>query len=330
MDKILFGENKNFYKGNMHCHSTLSDGKYTPSELKELYKGAGYSFLCITDHEVLYDNSYLNDENFVAITSTEYAIKEFPEQSTLKNYKMKVCHLNVYAKEAKNVNNFHYSKVADHYSEDKTAEEMLRKYGDHERVYSKEAINSIIKQANENGFFVCYNHPRWSLENYNDYSGFEGLWGVEIFNTSCEVAGLYEYNINVFDDFLRDGKKVFASSGDDNHNTFEDSFGTFVMVNADSLSYENIISGLLGGNFYTSTGPEIFRISIKDNKATIKTSEAKQISMSSAGRYSKSCIAKDGESINEAVFELRDDLGYIRFDVVDKFGKRANSQSFEV
>jgi hypothetical protein len=37
--KILLDSSKNFYKGNMHCHSTLSDGDMTPSELKEAYKG---------------------------------------------------------------------------------------------------------------------------------------------------------------------------------------------------------------------------------------------------------------------------------------------------
>ena len=36
--KILLDKNKNYYKGNMHCHSNLSDGKLSPLELKERYK----------------------------------------------------------------------------------------------------------------------------------------------------------------------------------------------------------------------------------------------------------------------------------------------------
>ena len=37
MKKILLDSNKNFYKGNMHCHSNLSDGKLSPEELKEQF-----------------------------------------------------------------------------------------------------------------------------------------------------------------------------------------------------------------------------------------------------------------------------------------------------
>ena len=51
--------------------------------------------------------------------------------------------------------------------------------------YSVRSINELIRRANENGFFVTYNHPVWSLQNYEDYAGLEGLWGVEVWNTGC-------------------------------------------------------------------------------------------------------------------------------------------------
>ena len=114
--KILLDKNKKFYKGNMHCHSTLSDGTFTPEELKAMYKGKGYSFLAITDHEHVNNNSYLDDEDFLTITSAEYAIKEFPKESTLVNLNMKVCHLNIYAKKQDNDYSVCYNSVLDHFS----------------------------------------------------------------------------------------------------------------------------------------------------------------------------------------------------------------------
>ena len=39
-----------WYKGNLHCHSTESDGGLTPVELIDWYSKHGYSFLSITDH----------------------------------------------------------------------------------------------------------------------------------------------------------------------------------------------------------------------------------------------------------------------------------------
>ena len=333
MRKYLLDPTKKFYKGNMHCHSNLSDGHYTPEELKKLYKEQGYSFLAITDHEFVVAHPELNDENFVAITATEYAIKQFPEQSTLKNFNMKVCHLNFYAKEQSNDYCVDYNSVYDHYS-GKSGVTGLNKPegGDVPRVYGAEGINNLIKNAKEHGYFVCYNHPRWSLENYGDYKDYEGLWGVEVYNHSCGVGGLYDYDINVVDDMLRDGKRVFVSCGDDNHNArvderMLDSFGAFVMVNIDELSYSSIIDGLLSGKFYASMGPVIDELYVEDGKVYIKCSDAKRISYSTRGRRTKAVNAMDGY-VNEAVFEIKDTDEYFRIDVMDEQGRRANTQAY--
>ena len=83
-----------FFKANLHGHSTFSDGHLTPEELKNVYQKKGYSIFAFTDHEHLIDHSDLTDDRFLALTACEFAIKEFPEQSTLKNYRMRVAHLN--------------------------------------------------------------------------------------------------------------------------------------------------------------------------------------------------------------------------------------------
>ena len=41
---------KIWYKGNLHTHTTNSDGAYTPEETIALYKSKGYDFLALTDH----------------------------------------------------------------------------------------------------------------------------------------------------------------------------------------------------------------------------------------------------------------------------------------
>ena len=45
--KVFISKDKKQFKGNMHCHSTISDGRLTPEELKEAYKAAGYQVLAI-------------------------------------------------------------------------------------------------------------------------------------------------------------------------------------------------------------------------------------------------------------------------------------------
>ena len=41
----FFPEHANWYKGNLHSHTTNSDGAWTPDEAAENYKANGYAFL---------------------------------------------------------------------------------------------------------------------------------------------------------------------------------------------------------------------------------------------------------------------------------------------
>lgn len=46
----FFQKGKPFYRGNLHCHTTRSDGVKTPEEAIDIYRNLGYDFLAITDH----------------------------------------------------------------------------------------------------------------------------------------------------------------------------------------------------------------------------------------------------------------------------------------
>lgn len=46
----IFQNGMRFWKGNLHCHTTLSDGEKTPEQAIEIYRAMGYDFLAITDH----------------------------------------------------------------------------------------------------------------------------------------------------------------------------------------------------------------------------------------------------------------------------------------
>ena len=103
------------------------------------------------------------------------------------------------------------------------------------------------------GFFACYNHPYWSLQNYDDYKNLRGFWGMEIYNHGCEHDGLYGYHPQSYDEMLRLGNRLFCVATDDNHNSFPfghpfcDSFGGFTMIHAEELSYEGIVLPAEGG-----------------------------------------------------------------------------------
>lgn len=328
MKRILLNRNKNFYAANLHCHSTRSDGKMTVEELKEHYKSNGYSIIAFTDHEHLIDNSHLTDDSFLALTGCEIAIKQFDEFSTLKKQDMKVCHLNLIAKDPKNIDTPCYNSVYDHFINDKIKDLIVHSCGEYKRVYSGEGVSEIIRIANEKGFLVTYNHPRWSLENAADYLGYKGIWAVEIYNHSCALSGLYEYDINTYDDFLRDGQRIACLAADDNH-TIKATCGGKTVINAEKLDYDTIIRAMEEHSLYATTGPVINELYIEDGVATLSFEKGEFAVMSTKGRRVKRKNAtQEGE--NTVSFNIREDDGYVRFDVVDKLGNRANTCAYFV
>ena len=329
MSKItLLDRKKNFYKANLHCHTTCSDGKMTPEQIKEIYKAKGYSIVAFTDHEHLLDQSHLNDDQFLAITSCEVAIKEFPHLSTLVKTDMKVCHLNFYSKDPHNVDTPCYSSVYDHFINDEIKDRIVHSCGEYEREYGADGISAMIKEANKKGFLVSYNHPRWSLENATDYLGYEGIWAVEIYNSECNLTGIYEYDINVYDDFLRADNRLACTACDDNHGA-DSMFGGFIMVNAEKLDYYAVIDALEKHNFYASTGPVIKELYVEDGKAYLSFEGGEYALMSTKGRRASRKLAQNPNGENTVCFDIKMETDeYIRFDVVGSDGKRANTCAY--
>ncbi len=325
--KILLDSNKNFYKANMHCHSMYSDGKRTVEQIKSDYKAKGYSVVAFTDHEHLVDNSSLNDQEFLAITSCEIAIKQHADCSTLVKKDMKVCHLNFYAMDQHNINTPCYNHKYDHFLKNCPTDKVIIPDKSYERKYSHDGINDIIKTANQQGFLVSYNHTRWSLEDARDYLGYKGLWAVEIINTSCLRMGFFDYNINTYDDFLREGEKLACIAGDDNHD-INHSFGGYVMINAEKLDYKTIMTALKNHEFYVSTGVRINGLYIDGKTAHISVSQGKRIIMTTGIRRTVVKDLEEEKNIDDITFEITDNDKYIRFDVIDKNYKTASTCAY--
>ena len=172
---------------------------------------------------------------------------------------------------------------------------------------------------------MCYNHPYWSLQEYDDYSQLRGCFAMEIYNHGCEVEGYYGYNPQVYDEMLRSGGPVYCVSTDDNHNTLDDSFGGYVMINADTLEYGAVINALKQGDFYSSQGPEIYEISIEGTKLCIKCSDVDLINVFTDGRR---CYVKKEDGINHAEFELVGNEKYIRVMCRDRLKRDAHSNAY--
>ena len=334
MKKYLLSENGNFYKANLHCHTTYSDGQRTPEQVKEIYKSKGYSVVAYTDHDILISHSDLDDENFLALHGFEVEINEPPREDKKPT---KCCHICMIALEPDNMTQplWHRSRYlfanAVKYRDEVQFDETQP---DYERRFGAEGISEIMQTMREKGFFVTYNHPTWSLEDFTDYTGYKGMHAMEIFNGGCIEVGYLDYNPRVYDDILREGNRIYCIGADDNHNFNPDdtrrcdSGWAWTVIKAPSLEYREITKALEAGNFYASEGPSIEELWYEDGKVHIKCSAADRILCNYDVRRAHSVLDETGEGVCEAEFELIQDYGFFRLTVIDKNGKCACTNAY--
>ena len=345
MKKHLLPEREKYYKAAMHLHTTVSDGKATPEETKEAYRALGYSIAAYTDHEVMVPHNELADEDFLPLTAVELA-RNSKECKEIGFSAAKTVHINLYSSDKNAVvyPGFCEEAVFCSSSREYVTDEM-RKNQDENSVYSTEYINSVIKRANDAGFLVSLNHPVWSLQNYNEYINYEGLFGVEVYNTAAARMGLVDTEQPLFD-LLDRGERVYPMVGDDWHGGVNECGKSSVWIGAEALEYDAVFAALRKGDFYSSSGPEIYELSIEDGILRIRCSEAVSIILSTERRRAKVKHAYDGEYITSAEFDISElieqhrmvearykELGferktYIRLTVKDKAGDKAYTRAY--
>ena len=344
MKKYLISPELNWYRANMHCHTTVSDGHYSPEKIKEEYKKMGYSIVAYTDHEIICDHSHLNDDEFLAITSSEFSINDsepcfdIPQGEYMDAWRSKkVIHLGVYSKDPHNL--FHPAT-------DKGAFDWWKSQGKnienvevdgYTRTYTLESINETIRRLNEKGFLVSLNHPNWSLNDMDDYLNIEGLWSLEILNYATERISGAEYCPYIYDHMIRKGKNpnLFCNMGDDNHNrggSLDHSFGGSTIIGAKELKYDQIISALENGEFYCASGknpPKINALYVEDNVIKIDCSPATDIFLTGMGRNFRFANT-NGEEITHAEFRLDTQDIMFRITVRDRYGNNAHTHFYKV
>jgi len=329
MKKYLLPENGNFYKANLHAHSKVSDGNLTPEDLKKLYMENGYSILAYTDHDVLVPHNDLTDENFLALNGYEMEMNDFEDPFWLT----KTCHLCLIALEPDNFKQVCFSGTNYMFGNSPKYADKVEFHQDSAnfvRSHTPECINKIIKSGREKGFFVTYNHPSWSLEDYSDYINYENMHAMEICNFDAFFNGYLDYNPRVYDDMLRANKRIYCIATDDNHNYTADSFGGFTVIKAENLEYRTITKALEEGHFYASQGPEIKELWYEDGKLHIKCSPAARIDFSSGIRWTHPVIASEDESVDYACCDIAGlpEHTYVRITVTDHSGKHANTNAY--
>lgn len=310
----LLPENGRYFKANLHSHTTISDGKWTPEELKAQYKTRGYSVVAVSDHNRFVRYPGLCDDDFFALPAFEADISRVEDVESLGWRRVRTWHFNFFAEH-----------------EGVTEEDVVPKPASYDDV---EGINAYIAQMRENGFLCSYNHPYWSLQTSADFTALRGLFAMEIYNHGCEKDGLYGYAPQAYDEMLRAGRRLCCLATDDNHNRvgpndpYSDSFGGFTMLCCQSLNHAGVMDALKQGRFYASQGPEIKALWVEGDQVTVRTSPAKKIYLGTEGRDCQYMIAPAGQTIEQAGFTLKGGEAFFRVTVKDGEGRFANTNAY--
>lgn len=283
----------NWFKGNVHTHSVASDGTKTPEELVEMYRGAGYHFLSITDHSIVLDISELEGEGLLLIPGGEMCVGRSEAGTT-----------------------YHLVALG--------VDENLP-FNDFDHDVDPQ---DIIDHTNAVGGILIIAHPYWSGLNHGDMMKLSGYHGVEIYNTSCEYERNTGLSASHIDGLIAAGLEPYIYAVDDQHAAGRaqvpiDACGAWISVKAESLSVKNILEAIKKGHFYSSTGPEIKDISIDDEGViSVECSPVKYISFVSTPSLGMKFHA-EGEPLTNAVYSGRPGETYVRVEVTDYEGRSA-------
>lgn len=313
--KEMFGQG-NWYKGNLHSHTTNSDGRMTPEESVRFHKSHGYSFLCLSEHDIYtdYREKYDSDE-FILLPGVEASVWLVDQEKTglMKTH--------------------HIHGILGNEKMQKEAGQNVFKHGEKltppvfiEEWSGLEAAQNMVDFLRSKGCFTTYNHPIWSRVDMEEVVGLKDVWALEVYNYGTAIECGEGCDTVFWDKMLRNGTHIHGFASDDNHNPwkFFDSFGGYVMVRSEELSHEAIVNHLLAGDFYFTAGPEIYQWGMEDKKVYVECSDVSRINFIAGGKVGRSeTLLKTATPLRYGCHELRGDEDYIRIECVDEHGLTA-------
>ncbi|WP_105615436.1 CehA/McbA family metallohydrolase [Vallitalea okinawensis] len=299
-----------WYKGNLHSHSTRSDGRHDPVKIVEMYKKRGYSFLGLSDHGLFSCTKEFDTEDFIVMPAVEVGVSMLNKGK--KHHYQAIQGSDSFQKNSKKDPLQHNTRIRKLDIED-----------------SNEAKSAFFDEMRDKGNLVILNHPIWSQLDFDDISELDGFFAMEIYNYNCERVGDDDGRGTVFwDMLLREGRKIWGIATDDNHNKFDesdprsDSFGGWVCVKAPELTQDAIADALLEGRFYSSCGPEIYDYGVIEGKVYIECSPVQSINFITYKKRSQMEIAA-GNTLTKATHQLDGSELYVRIECKDIYGKTA-------
>ena len=284
-DENAFAMPGRWCRGNLHTHTTESDGQLTPEALVRTHQRRGYDFVAITDHWRMTDLTEQSTEGFLILRGAERDGG------------------------ATQVSNYHVVGI--------NMEPRLERP---EETSGQDLVNMVRDLGGE--AILC--HPYWSGISYEEAAAVEGYIGVEVYNSGCDIEVARGHSTVHWDDLLSRGRRVWGIATDDCHQAAFDMLLGWVMVKAPALTTEAIMEALRSGHFYASTGPRNEEVAVEGDRVRVRCSPVRRIDLVQNPTGKGHCLlTREAETLTEGVLAIHPGGTYFRVQVTDAAGRMA-------
>lgn len=292
MQHLPFDKPGRFLRGNLHTHSTRSDGQRSPEAVCQFYQEMGYDFIALTDHFMaqyqypITDTLPYRNETFTTILGAE-----------------------LHAGVTTTGELWHILAVG--------------LPPDFEPNLTEEDGPGIAARAMAAGAFVTVAHPAWYALTERDVISLGDVHAIETING---ISADHNDRIDswyMLDVMLAQGRRYFALATDDAHFHLKhnDLLRGWVWLKSDSLDPESLLAALKRGEYYSSTGPMIHDVRIEGEMVYVRCSPASSLFLTGKGSRSQYL---HGNGLTEAEFNWkRLNSPYCRLTVRDSKGDHA-------
>ena len=279
-----------FLRGNLHCHSSISDSNPTPERVCSFYQNAGYDFISLTDH-------FMEQYGFPIVDTSAFRRDGF---TTLNGAEL------------------HAPSIANGEIWHLVANGLPLDFAPPD---AHETGRELAQRALDAGAFVSIAHPGWYGLTLEDALSLPQVHAVEVFNSISDKETGRGDGGYLIDQLLNNGRPTGVIATDDAHRYLAEVCCGWVMVKAQANTPEAILCALKSGAYYASQGPDFHHVEIDGDFLNVEMSPVNTVWLIGEAARSQSVM---GAGIRHARLPLEKFRGgWARLVICDENSKRA-------
>jgi len=225
-------------RGNLHVHTTKSDGTRPPQRIINEYARFGHDFLMISDHD-----TYISAKDYRKYKNKGLILIPGNELTAGGPHML-------------------------HVGADRRIEPSRQRQ---ELINAVNATRGFVV-VNHPNWLSDFNHC--PIEKMQEWIGYTGM---EIYNGVIGLLEGSPYATNKWDILLSQGRRIWGFANDDSHFGGRDQALGWNVAYVKNRTAAGVVEALQAGRFYASTGVTIDAIKVRGRKIKIETENARRI-----------------------------------------------------